>query len=67
MEPQQAIWNAAAECMPREELQQLQLQRLQQTLRRVVGPFDDRPYLRFERHEVTTRGGDVSENVVDLR
>ncbi|HEY5673157.1 MAG TPA: phenylacetate--CoA ligase [Malonomonas sp.] len=26
------IWNAAAECMPREQLRQLQLQRLQQTL-----------------------------------
>ncbi|SHI44576.1 phenylacetate-CoA ligase [Malonomonas rubra DSM 5091] len=36
MDPQTAIWNAAAECMPREQLLQLQLQRLQQTLQRVA-------------------------------
>ena len=36
MDSQSAIWNAAAECMPREELLQLQLQRLQQTLSRVA-------------------------------
>jgi len=37
MDPQFAIWNSPAECMPREELRQLQLQRLQQTLHRVAG------------------------------
>jgi phenylacetate-CoA ligase len=36
MDPRQAIWNEAAECMPREDLLQLQLQRLQQTLSRVA-------------------------------
>lgn len=36
MDPQSAIWNTAAECMPREELLRLQLQRLQQTLGRVA-------------------------------
>ena len=30
------IWDAAHECMPREELEQLQLERLQATLNRVV-------------------------------
>ncbi|KAF0218504.1 MAG: phenylacetate-CoA [Geobacteraceae bacterium] len=32
---QQQIWDAAYECMPREELEQLQLERLQATLNRV--------------------------------
>lgn len=36
MERQSTVWNAAAECMPREQLRQLQLQRLQQTLHRVA-------------------------------
>ena len=30
-----AIWDAQHECMPREELEQLQLERLQATLNRV--------------------------------
>ncbi len=36
MDRQATIWNSAAECMPREKLLQLQLQRLQQTLHRVA-------------------------------
>lgn len=36
MESHTSFWNAEAECMPREQLQQLQLQRLQQTLHRVA-------------------------------
>lgn len=36
MDCQAGIWNATAECMPREDLLQLQLQRLQQTLYRVA-------------------------------
>lgn len=36
MERQPAIWNPVAECMPREELLALQLERLQRTLHRVA-------------------------------
>lgn len=37
MDRQSGIWNATAECMPREQLLQLQLERLQQTIHRVAG------------------------------
>lgn len=36
MECQSGIWNVASECMPREQLLQLQLSRLQHTLQRVA-------------------------------
>jgi len=37
MDRQSGVWNITAECMPREQLLQLQLERLQQTMHRVAG------------------------------
>ena len=56
MEHQSSIWNRAAECMPREELLALQLQRLQQTLQRVA---ENVPCYQEKFKDVGFRPGDL--------
>lgn len=56
-------WNQKAECMPRDELRELQLERLKQTVSRV---YHDVPHYRRQFQEIGVRPEDIN-SLEDLR
>jgi len=62
MKHQPGTWNRAAECMPREQLLHLQLERLQQTLHRVAGNV---PCYQNKFKETGFNAGDL-QSLADL-